>query len=278
MKTKETKTARAVVPSPDGTERMADKNTSRQTTFKGERLAKVLARAGLCSRRDAERWIEAGRVSVDGKKITSPALNVEDHQKIIVDGKPLPRKDVARLWRYYKPVGLITTAKDPQGRPTVFEYLPDELPRVVSVGRLDLNSEGLLLLTNDGELARYLEKPSEGWSRCYRVRVRVGRNGIDEEELKSLEAGITVEGVKYGSIKAELDTTKGSNAWVTMELKEGKNREIRKIMEHLGYEVNRLLRVSFGPFQLGRLEKNEVEEIPQRVLKDHLAAFFKPKK
>lgn len=268
MKTKVEDSAGRVVRSTDA---------SREKTFKGERLAKVLARAGLCSRRDAERWIEAGRVSVDGKKITTPALNVEDHQKIVVDGKPIPRADVARLWRYHKPAGLITTAKDPQGRPTVFEYLPDELPRVVSVGRLDLNSEGLLLLTNDGELARYLEKPSEGWSRCYRVRVRVGRNGIDEEELKSLEDGITVDGVKYGPIKAELDTTKGSNAWVTMELKEGKNREIRKIMEHLGYEVNRLLRVSFGPFQLGRLEKNEVEEIPQRVLKDHLADFFAEK-
>ncbi len=254
---------------------MADKNTSRQKTFKGERLAKVLARAGLCSRRDGERWIEAGRVSVDGKKITSPALNVESHQTIVVDGKPIPRADAPRLWRYYKPSGLITTAKDPAGRPTVFEYLPDELPRVISVGRLDLNSEGLLLLTNDGGLARYLEKPSEGWSRCYRVRVHLRHKEIDQEELQSLATGITVEGIKYGPIQAELDTTKGSNAWITMELKEGKNREIRKIMEHLGYEVNRLLRVSFGPFQLGRLEKNEVEEIPQRVLYKHLEDYFK---
>lgn len=250
-------------------------DASRQEkTFKGERLAKVLARAGLCSRRDAERWIEAGRVSVDGKKITTPALNVEDHQKIVVDGKPIPRADAPRLWRYYKPAGLITTAKDPQGRPTVFEYLPDELPRVISVGRLDLNSEGLLLLTNDGGLARYLEKPSEGWSRCYRVRVHLRHKEIDEDELKLLADGIRVDGVNYGSIKAELDSIKGSNAWVTMELKEGKNREIRKIMEHLGYEVNRLLRVSFGPFQLGRLEKNEVEEIPQRVLREHLEGYF----
>ncbi|NDE91377.1 MAG: rRNA pseudouridine synthase [Alphaproteobacteria bacterium] len=228
----------------------------------------------MCSRRDAERWIEAGRVSVEGKKITSAALNVEDHQKIAVDGKPIPRADTTRLWRYHKPAGLITTAKDPQGRPTVFEYLPDELPRVVSVGRLDLNSEGLLLLTNDGGLARHLEKPSEGWSRCYRVRVHLRSKEIDEEELQSLQDGIRVEGVNYGPIKAELDTIKGSNAWITMELKEGKNREIRKIMEHLGYEVNRLLRVSFGPFQLGRLEKNEVEEIPQRVLRDHLSDYF----
>jgi 23S rRNA pseudouridine2605 synthase len=254
--------------------KVEEKNTGPKE-FKGERLAKVLARAGLCSRRDGERWIEEGRVSVDGKKITTPALNVEAHQKIVVDGKPIPRADAPRLWRYHKPAGLITTAKDPQGRPTVFEYLPDELPRVVSVGRLDLNSEGLLLLTNDGGLARYLEKPSEGWSRCYRVRVHLRHKEIDNDQLAELENGITIDGVKYGPIKAELDTTKGNNAWVTMELKEGKNREIRKIMEYLGYEVNRLLRVSFGPFQLGRLEKNEVEEIPQRVLRDHLADYFK---
>ncbi len=251
------------------------KTKADEKKFQGERLAKVLARAGLCSRRDAERWIEAGRVSVDGKTITSPALNVEESQRIIVDGKPLPRAEPPRLWRYYKPAGLITTAKDPQNRPTVFEYLPDDLPRVVSVGRLDLNSEGLLLLTNDGGLARHLEKPSQGWSRCYRVRVHLRHKDVDKEELASLEKGITVDGVRYGSIQAELDTIKGSNAWITMELKEGKNREIRKIMEHLGYEVNRLLRVSFGPFQLGRLEKNEVEEIPQRVLRDHLADYFK---
>ena len=253
------------------------KTKETEKAFKGERLAKVLARAGLCSRRDAERWIEDGRVMVDGKKILTPALNVETHQAILVDGKPIPRADAARMWRYYKPAGLITTAKDPQGRPTVFEYLPDELPRVISVGRLDLNSEGLLLLTNDGELARHLEKPSEGWARCYRVRIRVRGSEVDEGELKSLSEGIRVDGVQYGPIKAELDTMKGSNAWITMELKEGKNREIRKIMEHLGYEVNRLLRVSFGPFQLGRLEKNEVEEIPQRVLRDHLPEFFQKK-
>jgi 23S rRNA pseudouridine2605 synthase len=244
-------------------------------TFKGERLAKVLARSGLCSRRDAEKWIEAGRISVDGTEITSPALNVEPHQKIVVDGKALPRADATRLWRYYKPNGLITTAKDPQGRPTVFEYLPDEMPRVISVGRLDLNSEGLLLLTNDGELARYLEKPSEGWVRTYRVRIRLGDEGVSDEALAPLADGINVDGVAYGPIIAKLDTMKGSNAWITMELKEGKNREIRKVMNHLGYAVNRLLRTSFGPFQLGRLEKNEVEEIPTRALKEYLPEYFK---
>jgi 23S rRNA pseudouridine2605 synthase len=239
-----------------------------------ERIAKVLARAGLCSRREAESWILDGRVQVDGKTITSPALNVGAANRILVDNKPLPRAETTRLFRYHKPQGLITTARDPQGRPTVFDQLPKNLPRLISVGRLDLNSEGLLLLTNDGELARHLEHPSKGWLRRYRVRIHVGGTPFDEKIFAKLAKGVTVDGVVYGPIEASLDHTKGHNAWLTLGLKEGKNREIRRVMEHLGYTVNRLIRVSFGPFQLGRLEQGNVEEVPQRVLKETLGDFL----
>ena len=237
----------------------------------GERIAKRLARAGLCSRRDAERWIVEGRVAVNGKVLTSPALVVTDADLIVVDGKPLAEPEPPRVWRYHKPSGLVTTARDEKGRPTVFDRLPAELPRVISVGRLDLTTEGLLLLTNDGEVARYLELPSTGWARRYRVRVH---GLVDPVRLAGLARGPTIDGVDYGPIEAALDRQQGSNAWLTMTLREGKNREIRKVMESLGLTVNRLIRIAYGPFQLGKLEEGGVEEIPKRVLKDQLTRFF----
>jgi 23S rRNA pseudouridine2605 synthase len=233
----------------------------------GERIAKLLARAGLCSRRDAETWIAAGRVAVDGKVLTSPALNVPPGAVIAVDGKPIPQAEATRLWRYHKPRGLLTTARDPQGRPTVFERLPKELPRVVAVGRLDLGSEGLLLLTNDGDLARTLELPATGWARRYRVRVH-GR--VDAAKLEALAKGVTIDGVRYGPVKAALDRQQGANAWVTISLTEGKNREVRRICEHLGWPVSRLIRIAYGPFQLGQLPAGAVEEISGKVLRDQL--------
>lgn len=235
---------------------------------KPERIAKVLARAGLCSRREAERWIADGRVRVDGKTLDSPAFTVDTSNTILVDGKPLPEAQEARLWRYHKPTGVVTTHKDPQGRPTVFERLPKHLGRVISVGRLDLNSEGLLLLTNDGELARKLEMPATGWVRRYRVRVR---GTVDEKALEKLKDGITVAGIKYGAIDAVLDSATRTNAWLTVSLTEGKNREIRKVMEHLDLSVNRLIRLSYGPFQLGKLGRGEVEEVPAKILRDQLS-------
>lgn len=235
--------------------------------IKGERIAKRLARAGLCSRREAERWISEGRVSVDGHKLTSPAVGVTESSLIMVDGKPLPETEKTRLWRYHKPSGLVTSHKDPQGRPTVFERLPEGLPRVISVGRLDLNSEGLLLLTNDGDLARRMELPSTGWVRRYRVRVH---GTPDAAQLASLERGITIEGVAYGPIKAILDRQQGSNAWLTVSLKEGKNREIRRVMEHLGWTVSRLIRIAYGPFQLGLLEPGFADEVPSRVIAEQV--------
>ena len=234
---------------------------------KRERIAKRLARAGLCSRRDAERWIAEGRVSVDGKVLESPALAVTDDSDIRVDGKPIPEPEPVRLWRYHKPAGLVTTHKDERGRPTVFERLPPNLPRLISVGRLDLNSEGLLLLTNDGELARELELPARGWLRRYRVRVH---GAVDPARLAALEKGLTVDGVAYGPIRAALDRTQGSNAWLTLSLREGKNREVRRVMEHLGLGVTRLIRIAYGPFQLGELERGQVEEVPRRVLREQL--------
>jgi 23S rRNA pseudouridine2605 synthase len=236
---------------------------------KGERIAKRLARAGLCSRRDAERWIADRRVSVDGKVLDTPATIVTEASLIMVDGKPLPETDRTRLWRYHKPAGLVTSHKDPQGRTTVFERLPSDMPRVISVGRLDLNSEGLLLLTNDGELARRLELPSTGWLRRYRVRIH---GTPDPVALGELEKGITIDGVTYGSIKAVLDRQQGANAWLTVGLKEGKNREIRKVMEHLGWSVSRLIRIAYGPFQLGLLPSAEAEEVPTKALKEQLGS------
>jgi 23S rRNA pseudouridine2605 synthase len=233
----------------------------------GERIAKVMARAGLCSRRDAERWIAEGRVAVDGAVLTSPAIVVTPASRILVDGKPLLPPERARLWRYHKPAGLVTTHRDEKGRATVFDKLPPELPRVITVGRLDLNSEGLLLLTNDGELARRLELPSTGWLRRYKVRVH---GFVDDERLKHLAAGITVDGVDYGPISARLERQQGSNAWIEMGLREGRNREIRRVLEHLGYAVTRLIRLSYGPFQLGNLERGAVEEIKGKVLAEQL--------
>jgi 23S rRNA pseudouridine2605 synthase len=240
-------------------------------TDAGERIAKRIARAGLCSRREAERWIAQGRVAVDGETLTSPAVTVTAANRVTVDGEPLGAAEATRLWRFHKPPGLVTTNRDPQGRPTVFDRLPDHLPRVLSVGRLDLNSEGLLLLTNDGGLARYLELPATGWKRRYRVRVH-GR--VQESDLAKLAGGIEVEGVQYGAIEAALDRQQGANAWLTMSLREGKNREIRRVCEHLGWTVNRLIRTGYGPFQLGALKAGEVAEVPDKVLREQLGGKF----
>lgn len=239
---------------------------------KGERIAKVMARAGLCSRRDAEKWILEGRVRVDGKVLESPAFCVTSHHRIVVDGKPLPQAEEARLWLYYKPKGLVTTHKDEQGRKTIFQSLPPELPRVISVGRLDLNSEGLILLTNDGELARHLELPSTGWVRRYRVRLH---GKVDALELQKLAQGITIEGIHYGAITATLDRQQGDNAWLTVSLQEGKNRELRKVFEFLGWPVNRLIRTSYGPFQLGTLAPGEIKAVSPRIFKDQVGSFLK---
>lgn len=237
----------------------------------GERIAKRLARAGLCSRRDAERWIADGRVAVNGTTLDSPACVVRSGDVVQVDGKVIPEPEPARLWRYYKPSGLVTTARDEKGRTTVFERLPPDMPRVISVGRLDLTTEGLLLLTNDGELARFLELPATGWTRRYRVRVF---GEVNEVKLAELAKGPTIEGVKYGPIEAVLDRIQGRNAWLTVSLKEGKNREIRKVMEALDLQVNRLIRVAYGPFQLGKLEESAVEEVPKRVVREQVSRFF----
>lgn len=231
------------------------------------RIARAMARAGLCSRREAERWIEDGRVSVNGKRLTTPACEVGPGDKILVDGKPLPAAEPPRMWRYHKPKGRVTTHSDPEGRPTVFDNLPDTLPRVISVGRLDFNTEGLLLLTNDGALARYLELPATGWLRRYRVRAH-GR--VTQADLDKLKDGIAIEGVRYGPVEATLDSLQGGNIWITMALREGKNREVRRILEHLGLQVNRLIRISYGPFQLLDLKPGEAEPIKRRVLADQL--------
>jgi 23S rRNA pseudouridine2605 synthase len=243
----------------------------------GERIAKRLARAGLCSRREAERWIAEGRVSVNGTVLDTPARVVEAGDMILVDGKPVAEPERTRLWRYHKPAGLVTTHRDPEGRKTVFAALPADMPRVVSVGRLDLNSEGLLLLTNDGALARRLELPGNAWVRRYRVRVH---GEVDPTALVRLEQGVTVEGVTYGPIKAILDRQQGANAWLTVSLQEGKNREVRKVMEHLGWPVTRLIRVAYGPFQLGTLAEGAAEEVPGKVLREQLGGakpVLKPK-
>ncbi|MFD2261737.1 pseudouridine synthase [Lacibacterium aquatile] len=240
---------------------------------KGERIAKRIARAGICSRRNAEKWILDGRISVDGQKLTSAAFLVTDKSVITVDGKPLPVTEPTRLWRYHKRSGLVTSHKDEKGRETLFDKLPADMPRVVSVGRLDLASEGLILLTNDGELARKLELPSNAWTRRYRVRVH---GSPDPGQIEQLAKGITVEGIKYGPIIATIDRLQGSNSWLTVALNEGKNREIRRVMEHLGLPVNRLIRVAYGPFQLGYLAEGQVEEVPARVLRDQLKAGDAP--
>ena len=236
-------------------------------TPEGERIAKVIARAGLASRREAERMIAEGRVSVNGAVIDRAALNVTEKDRITVDGKPLEAPDEPRLWLYHKPSGLVTTTKDEQGRPTIYDDLPDDLPRVMSVGRLDLNSEGLLLLTNDGAIKRKLELPSTGWLRKYRVRVK-GRP--TDAMLEPLRAGIEVDGVRYQPMVVSLDRQQGANAWLTVGLREGKNREIRRAMGDIGLSVNRLIRVSYGPFQLGQLKPGEVQEVRRKILRDQL--------
>ena len=237
----------------------------------GERIAKRLARAGVCSRRDAEKLILAGRVAVDGQVLTSPALVVTAANLVTVDGKALGTPEPPRLWRYHKPDGLITTHKDPQGRPTLFERLPPDLPRVISIGRLDLNSEGLLLLTNDGGLARRLELPGTAWVRRYRVRVY---GIISDAHLLALSQGITVDGIRYGSIQATLDQSKGANSWLSMSLREGKNREIRRVIEYLGGKVTRLIRLGYGPCELGDLPRGAVEEVAPKILRTQLGGLL----
>ncbi len=254
----------------------ADSNSAKPDA---ERIAKVMARAGLCSRREAERWIAEGRVSVDGTAIDTPAITVTAENTVSVDGKELPAADRPRLWRFHKQVGLITTSNDPQGRPTVYDVLPKDLPRLISVGRLDLNSEGLLLFTNDGGLARKLEHPDTGLVRRYRVRVR-GR--VDVARLESLAKGVTVDGIRYVGIEAQLERQQSTNAWISVGLREGKNREVRRVMEHLGYSVNRLIRTGYGPVALGDLPRGAIEEIQAGVVKkllgeSHKGAKAKPK-
>jgi 23S rRNA pseudouridine2605 synthase len=238
-----------------------------QQTPPGERIAKVIARAGLASRREAEALIAAGRVSVNGAKIASPALNVTAADKIEVNGKPLPGAERTRLFLYHKPRGLVTTSADPQGRPTIFGALPKDLPRLISIGRLDLSTEGLLLLTNDGGLARALELPATGWLRRYRVRAH---GKVTQAQLDTLRDGVTVDGIRYGPIDATLETERTSNVWILFAMREGKNREVRNVLRHLGLHVARLIRVSFGPFQLGEIEEGAVVEVPTRILRDQL--------
>jgi 23S rRNA pseudouridine2605 synthase len=233
----------------------------------GERIAKVIARAGVCSRRDAEKLIAEGRVMLDGEAVTTPAIKVTPDNVILVDGKPLAEPEAARLWRYHKISGTVTTHKDEKGRPTVFAALPKSLGRVVSVGRLDFNSEGLLLLTNDGEIARRLEIPTAGWVRKYRARL-FGK--VTQADLDKLATGVTIAGITYGPIVADIERTKGNYSWATVSLKEGKNREVKRVMESLGLKVARLIRISYGPFQLGHLAEGAVEEIPARLWREHL--------
>jgi len=233
----------------------------------GQRIAKVIARAGLASRREAEAWIAAGRIAVNGTTIASPAIDVTGSDRITVDGEPLPARQRTRLFLYHKRRGLMTTHADPQGRPTIFQNLPRDLPRLISVGRLDFNTEGLLLLTNDGTLARVLELPATAWLRRYRVRAH---GSITQDRLDGLRRGVVIDDIHYGPIEAALDRVQGSNVWLTLGIREGKNREIRNVLGHLGLGVTRLIRISFGPFQLGELGEGEVEEVRTRVLREQL--------
>ena len=245
----------------------ADHNAAE--TASAMRIAKAMARAGLCSRRDAERWIAEGRVVVNGTVLTTPAVVVGPADTIEVDGQPLRKAEPAHLWRYHKPRGRVTTHRDPEGRPTVFEAMPEDMPRVVSIGRLDFNTEGLLLLTTNGALARHLELPATGWLRRYRVRAH---GSVAPEALAALADGVEVDGVHYGPVLASLDRQQGSNVWLSIGLREGKNREVRKILSTLGLEVTRLIRLSFGPFALGDLEPGAVEEVPPRIIAEQVGA------
>jgi len=244
-----------------------------ENTPSGDRIAKVLSRAGVASRREAERMIADGRVAVNGKVIDSPALNITDKDRIAVDGKAVGAPEPARMWLYHKPAGLVTSERDERDRPTVFAALPEDMPRVMSVGRLDINSEGLLLLTNDGGVKRKLELPATGWLRRYRVRIK---GSASEASLDKLRAGISVDGINYQPMTVTFDRQQGANAWLTISIREGKNREIRRAMEAIGATVNRLIRVSYGPFQLGDLKQGEVEELKARVVRDQLGLEARP--
>lgn len=250
---------------------MSKTATPQDQSAPGDRVAKVIARAGICSRREAEKLIEQGRVSVNGKVLDTPGVKVTSDDLVKVDGERLPALEVPRLWLYNKPAGLVTSHKDERGRQTVFDTLPPTLPRVISIGRLDLNSEGLLLLTNDGTLSRELEHPSRGWKRRYRVRVY---GDVKESMFKPLAKGVTVDGVTYGEINVKLDREPGVNSWVTVTLKEGKNREIRRVMEHVGLKVSRLIRTAYGPFQIGSLKTGALKEVPTKVLKEQLGTAY----
>lgn len=246
---------------------------SNEITAEGERIAKFLSRAGVASRREIERMIDAGRISLNGQPLTTPAIKVTEKDVITVDGNPVAEKQPARLWLYNKPQGLVTSERDEKGRQTVFDALPDTLPRVLSVGRLDLNSEGLLLLTNDGEIKRKLELPSTGWVRKYRVRVK---GTPSESMIEPLRKGVTVDGERFQPMEISIDKQQGANAWLTISLREGKNREIRRAVEMVGLTVNRLIRTSYGPFQLKTLKSGEVEEIKPKVLRDQLGLEAPP--
>ena len=236
-----------------------------------ERIAKFLSRAGVASRRESERLIEAGRVALNGVVVTHPATLVDNDDALAVDGKAIAGLEQSKIWRYHKPAGRVTTARDPQGRPTVFATLPKSLPRLISVGRLDINTEGLLLLTNDGELARYLEHPEQGMIRTYRIRAH---GEADETAIDKLAKGVTVDGIRYRPVQISLDSRQGSNCWLTMKLREGKNREIKKLLEHVGLQVTRLIRTAYGPFELGRVPRGAVEEVPRRMLLNLLPGYF----
>ncbi|MEQ8651826.1 MAG: pseudouridine synthase [Kiloniellales bacterium] len=250
---------------------MSDGKSKESAPPKGERIAKVIARSGLCSRREAEVLVQQGRVELDGETVERPGTTVQPNQKVSVDGERLPALEAARLFRFHKPDGVLTAARDPEGRKVFGEILPEGLPRLMPVGRLDMTSEGLLLLTNDGELKRHLELPATGWLRRYRVRV-FGK--VEADALKALEKGLTLDGERFGPIRASLDRVQGRNAWLTVALREGKNREVRRVCTHLGLTVNRLIRISYGPFQLGALKEGAVEEVPAKALKEQLGRFL----
>ena len=258
---------------PSQTKRnLPSRKRSRQAGHaESSRIAKVIAASGSASRREAEKMVMAGRVKVNGQVLSTPAFNVSETDVILLDGAPIPAKEPPRLWRYYKPVGVVSSTRDDRGRPTVFDNLPSDLPRVVSVGRLDLNSEGLLLLTNNGELKRWLELPSTGWLRKYRVRAKGYQT---EEGLKRLRQGIVVDGETFGSIEATFDRQTGANAWFTVGIREGRNREIRRAFEVIGLRVNRLIRVSYGQFRLDGLTPGKVEEVPKRILRESIGKSF----